>query len=233
MKHARTFLALMGLVGLAAVALGVGHHQSGGSASSETSLGVIDDWDESDRAKVNPIVGQAGVAAGAGAVAPTVPRVTLASDDPAVTALGTTDSAKADVDGDGSVTAQLRRLTYELDRVGDLLTDLLAVDATAWQTNATSADALAADLVVVAGTASKKLIIDTLNINVQTTMVITVKDEDDHTLWGPEQIPAGGLHAVRIDPRSPWRITTADKNLEISSDTAGTITAWGTGRLYD
>jgi len=47
----------------------------------------MDDWDESDRAKVNPIVGQPGIAAGAGAVGVTVPRTTLASDDPAVTAL--------------------------------------------------------------------------------------------------------------------------------------------------
>ena len=32
------------------------------------SLGIIDDWDEADRCKVNPISGQIGVAAGAGAV---------------------------------------------------------------------------------------------------------------------------------------------------------------------
>jgi len=52
-----------------------------------TALQIIDDWDESDRAKVNLIVGQSGVAAGAGAVGVTVQRVTLASDDPAVTQL--------------------------------------------------------------------------------------------------------------------------------------------------
>ncbi len=57
-----------------------------------TALQIIDDWDESDRAKVNLIVGQAGVAAGAGAVGVTVPRVTLASDDPAVALLVTIDS---------------------------------------------------------------------------------------------------------------------------------------------
>lgn len=57
-----------------------------------TALQVIDDWDESDRAKVNPIVGQAGVAAGAGAVGATVQRMTLASDDPAVALLGTIDT---------------------------------------------------------------------------------------------------------------------------------------------
>jgi hypothetical protein len=50
-----------------------------------TALQIMDDWDESDRAKVNPIVGQAGVAAGAGAVGTTTQRVTLASDDPLIT----------------------------------------------------------------------------------------------------------------------------------------------------
>ena len=52
-----------------------------------TALQVIDDWDESDRAKVNVIVGQAGITAGAGVVAANTPRTTLASDDPAVVAL--------------------------------------------------------------------------------------------------------------------------------------------------
>lgn len=52
------------------------------------SASVLDDWDESDRAKVNLVVGQAGVTAGAGAVAANTPRVTLASDDPLLTALG-------------------------------------------------------------------------------------------------------------------------------------------------
>lgn len=57
-----------------------------------TALEIMDDWDESNRCMVNPIVGQAGIAAGAGAVGVTVPRVTLASDDPAVAKLGTIDA---------------------------------------------------------------------------------------------------------------------------------------------
>lgn len=44
------------------------------------SLAVLDDWDESDRAKVNPIVGQAGVQGGSGAVSATTQRVVLATD---------------------------------------------------------------------------------------------------------------------------------------------------------
>lgn len=45
-----------------------------------TALQIMDDWDESDRAKVNPIAGQAGVAGGAGAAGATVQRVVLATD---------------------------------------------------------------------------------------------------------------------------------------------------------
>lgn len=57
-----------------------------------TALQIMDDWDESDRAKVNLIAGQAGISAGAGAVAANTPRTTLASDDPAVALLGTIDT---------------------------------------------------------------------------------------------------------------------------------------------
>jgi len=54
------------------------------TGASTTALQIVDDWDESDRAKVNPIAGQAGVAAGAGAASALTQRVILASDDPAV-----------------------------------------------------------------------------------------------------------------------------------------------------
>ena len=57
------------------------------TTNAAASLSVLDDWDESDRAKVNIVAGQAGVTAGAGAVAANTPRVTLASDDPGVTSL--------------------------------------------------------------------------------------------------------------------------------------------------
>jgi hypothetical protein len=49
-------------------------------ATEIASLSVLDDWDETDRAKVNLIVGQAGIAAGTGVDGVTVPRVTLATN---------------------------------------------------------------------------------------------------------------------------------------------------------
>jgi hypothetical protein len=56
-----------------------------------TALQVLDDWDETDRAKVNLISGQAGITGGAGAVGASTPRVTLASDDPGVASLAAID----------------------------------------------------------------------------------------------------------------------------------------------
>lgn len=72
------------------------------SAAIAASLSIMDDWDESDRVKVNPIVGVAGVAAGAGAVGTTTQRITLASDDPAVTSLQLIDDAVATDDASSS-----------------------------------------------------------------------------------------------------------------------------------
>jgi hypothetical protein len=80
------------------------------SEAIKTSLQIIDDWDETDRAKVNLIVGQAGIAAGVGVVGVTVPRITLASDDPAVSKLTTIDVDTGNIAAnvasvDGKITA--------------------------------------------------------------------------------------------------------------------------------
>lgn len=62
--------------------------ETGGNlAAAATSLAILDDWDETNRCAVNLIPNQVGITAGAGAVAATTPRVTLASNDPAVDAL--------------------------------------------------------------------------------------------------------------------------------------------------
>lgn len=49
-------------------------------AAAEASLSILDDWDESDRAKVNPIAGQVGVQGGTGASTALTQRVNLATD---------------------------------------------------------------------------------------------------------------------------------------------------------
>lgn len=52
----------------------------GNLAAMAASLSVLDDWDETNRAAVNLISGQAGIAAGTGVDGVTVPRVTLATN---------------------------------------------------------------------------------------------------------------------------------------------------------
>lgn len=59
------------------------------SAAIAASLSILDDWDETNRAAVNPIAGQVGVQAGAGAVTALTQRVAIATDANAVTAVGT------------------------------------------------------------------------------------------------------------------------------------------------
>lgn len=115
--------------GLETLLSGLALETGGNLAAAAASLSVIDDWDESDRGKVNPIVGQAGVAAGAGAVSATVQRTTLASDDPAVASLSVMDdwdeSDRAKVNliagqagvagGSGTVSALTQRMCLATD----------------------------------------------------------------------------------------------------------------------
>jgi len=113
-----------GTVGTAADVDGVIHGQLRyiGTAldTIETTLTVLEDWDESDRAKVNLIAGQAGITAAAGAVAANTPRVTLGSDDPAVAKLGeieTTNNANqvllGTIDSDTDATkSALNKMLY-------------------------------------------------------------------------------------------------------------------------
>lgn len=50
------------------------------AAAIAASLSVMDDWDETNRAAVNVIAGQVGIAGGTGVDGATVPRVTLATN---------------------------------------------------------------------------------------------------------------------------------------------------------
>lgn len=124
-----------------------------------TSMAILDDWDESDRAKVNPIVGQAGVAAGAGAVGATVQRVTLASDDPGVALLTTIDGDTGSIatllgtiDADTSILAGLV-LGTQADDVANTADGLQTTsfgymfDGTTWdRVRGTSTDGLLVNL---------------------------------------------------------------------------------------
>lgn len=81
------------------------------------ALQVIDDWDESDRAKVNVIAGQSGVDGGAGVVSAATQRTTLASDDPLVASAGSSSDAAATAGSTGTLQAKLRLVTFQLDSI--------------------------------------------------------------------------------------------------------------------
>ena len=71
---------MLAIAGAGAVTTGTQRVTLGSDDPAVVALQIMDDWDESDRAKVNLIVGQAGIAAGTGTDGVTVPRVTLATN---------------------------------------------------------------------------------------------------------------------------------------------------------
>lgn len=77
----------------------------------QAAVEIMKDWDESDRAKVNPIVGQTGVEAGAGNVSAATQRTVEATNSQLNTTLGDTGDAAATAGGVGSLSAKLRTLT--------------------------------------------------------------------------------------------------------------------------
>lgn len=67
-------------ISAASLPLPTGAATEANQTTANNSLSVMDDWDESDRCKTNPIVGQAGVQGGSGTVSALTQRVVLATD---------------------------------------------------------------------------------------------------------------------------------------------------------
>ena len=82
------------------------------------SLSVLDDWDDSDYANVNLNIAGSDIAANAGTMSATTPRVTIATDDTHFGAVG----AAADVDG--VVHGQLRYIGAGLDTLETTLSNI-------------------------------------------------------------------------------------------------------------
>ena len=135
------------------------------SPTANTLLGrlkELNDWDESDRAKVNLIPGQAGITAGAGAVSTNTPRVTHASDDPVTVSLAALDNIvetdRAAVNpilgqtgvaaGAGAVGATTQRVTLASD--DPAVTSLAALDNVV-ETNRAAVNPISGQAGVAAG----------------------------------------------------------------------------------
>lgn len=119
-------------------------------AQVQAGIAIMDDWDESDRAKVNVIVGQAGIAAGSGTNGATVPRVTIATDDIVSSRLN--DALVGDYETvAASQTAQVLGPT---GAAGDFISGILVIPATTSPGNVLLLDNATSITVFTGGTAS-------------------------------------------------------------------------------
>lgn len=94
------------------------------SAAIAASLAIMDDWDEADRAAVNLIAGQAGIAANAGVMDAQTTRTTISTND---TQFGTVGEA---ADPEGPVHGQLRYIAENIDEVHVMVDGI--DDTTSW-----------------------------------------------------------------------------------------------------
>jgi hypothetical protein len=105
-----------GAVVVASSALPTGAATLAEQQTQTASLSVLDDWDESDRAKVNPIAGQAGVQAGAGAVSANTQRVVIATDQTSIPV----DAAPLIASGSDSLASALDEIILPCPGAGTL-----------------------------------------------------------------------------------------------------------------
>lgn len=138
--------------------------EAGGNlAAAAASLSVLDDWDETDRAKVNPIAGQAGVQGASGVVTALTQRVVLATDVPlpaGTNAIGKL-AANSGVDiGDVDVTSvggtvttkETRSATGTLTQVNDSASSVTILASNASRLGASIANDSTATLYLKMGT---------------------------------------------------------------------------------
>lgn len=176
--------------------------ESGGNlAAIAASVSVLDDWDESDRAKVNLIVGQAGITAGAGSVAANTPRVTHASDDPAVVALQLIDNIVPSINGPGAPT----------------------VDSYSNVSISTSANTADQQLVAAPG-ANKQIWVYGLVGSADTgDGSIALQDEDNTAITGVMEVTRRGgfVQSPSGNFAMPWVKVATNKALEMDTVTCG------------
>jgi len=177
--------------------------EAGGNlAGAATSLAVLDDWDETDRCKVNPIVGQAGVAAGAGAVGATVQRVTLASDDPAVADLAALEAL---------IIGTLRGAATP------------SIDSYASAAISAAADTANQELVAAPGADKQIWVYGFVGTADTGDGSISIQDEDDTALSGVMPVQQNGGFAITPNGNfaMPWLKVATNKALELDTVTCG------------
>jgi hypothetical protein len=159
----------------------------------------MDDWDESDRAKVNPIVGQAGVAGGTGVDGATVQRVSLATNVPLPA--GTNNIGDVDI------------LTIPRSQSGPGQPGT-AIDS---YQQAPINLAAGANQVLVASAPNKQIWVYGYQFTVNVAGTVSFQDEDDTAITGI--MPFGTTGGASVPPSGNfsmpiWKLAT-DKDLEV------------------
>lgn len=171
----------------------------------KTAVEKIDDWDESDRAKVNPIAGQAGIAANAGNMDALTTRVVIATND---THYGTV-GASSDIDG--VVHGQLRFIADQLVTI-DVDTNAIKT-AVELLDNAVDGNYLNVNL----NAAGTDLAMNAGAMSAQTTRVTLATDDTHYGQLGAASDIDGNVHGqLRY---------IADQLVNIDSDTNNIKTA--------
>lgn len=196
------------------------------------SLSVLDDFDESDRAKVNLIVGQAGIAAGSGNVGATVPRMTLAADDPLVTlvtgvAHDAADSGNASKIGAKATTSLSAKTMVSNNDRTDLFSGVDGVLITRAHCNledivwgvASNTDGTSTEVIASAGAGLKQYLtsVSIVNMHVSTTAYVELKSGT--TVKWRLPVPPGGVVQTFNVPLPP---NAADEAWNFDSSAAVT-----------
>lgn len=181
----------------------------GNLAAAKTALEIIDDWDETDRAKVNPIAGQAGVQGGSGTVSANTQRVVLATDValPAGNSnIGDVDLASAIPAGANTIGGVMVEHVNESVRIGTTSYQVKRAQVRSAINNA--------EVVVVAGVASKKIRVLFITISANATFQFELRSNST-TIVGAIGIVANNTLAPPIPVFGYWCETVAGEDLRI------------------
>lgn len=186
--------------------------------AGDIEIGAVELKDADSVTRVNVAAGPAANAL----------RTTLASDDPAVAALGAITGAAVVTDANGTIQQFLRGIVKLLGTLGIVAKDAGPSWTSVWGVAGVpfnSADQSGGVASVTdAPTAGQKLVIDDLLISVDTDMSVTFKEETSGTiLLGPLYFSANN-GVQQVTARGKLKLPTADKKLQVITSASGHIT---------
>jgi len=100
-----------------------------------------------------------------------------------------------------------------------------------WQASVSSADASSTELVIKAGTASKKIAVQWIKVSCDVALDVTIEDESDNVL-DLTYCAAKSGYVFSFPLNKPFILDTADKDIQVQTSGAGKIAVTAGGYLY-